>query len=210
MIHPTRTNLLLFKEKSRSVHNSIGILKARRQALIRELMATSTPFLASRDALKTTYSHAIHELALAAGIEGMPFLASLEAVAQRDLGLDISEKSVMGLRYKDVRLRESPRRRIDERGYDYMISTPRLEEALQHFEQVLESMLELAVFESKLKRLTQEVIRITRRIRVLEERVMPTLSLQVRTITQFLGERERESAFRLKRFRENTLEKNRG
>jgi V/A-type H+-transporting ATPase subunit D len=204
MIHPTRTNLLLLKEKSRSVQTSVGILKARRQALIRELLATSAPFLASRDALKTTYSRAIRELALAAGIEGMPFLVSLEAVAQRDLGLEISDQRVMGLRYKDVRVRESPLRQFDERGYDYLLSTPRLEEALQHFEQVLGSMLELAVFESKLKRLTREVVRITRRVRVLEERVMPDLARQVHAIGQFLGEREREASFRLKRFREVT------
>jgi len=49
MIHPTRTNLLLLKEKARSVTGSIGILKARRLALIREFLATSTPFLSSRE-----------------------------------------------------------------------------------------------------------------------------------------------------------------
>lgn len=202
MIHPTRTNLLLLKEKSRSVHNSTAILKARRQALIRELLATSAPFLASRDAVQAAYSRAIRELALAAGIEGEPFLESLEAVAERDLGLEIREQSVMGLRYRDVIVRESPLRQIDERGYDYRNTTPRLEEALRHFEQVLESMLEVAVFESKLKRLALEVVRVTRRIKVLEERVMPELTRQVRRIAQFLGEREREAAFRLKRFRE--------
>lgn len=202
MIHPTRTNLLLLKEKSRSVHNSTGILKARRQALIRELLATSAPFLVSRDAVQSAYSRAIGELALAAGVEGELFLQSLEMAAQHDLGLEIREQSVMGLHYREVSVRESPLRRIDERGYDYRISTLRLEEALQHFEQVLESMLEMAVFESKLKRLAQEVVRITRRIRVLEERVLPELTRQVRTIAQFLGERERESSFRLKRFRD--------
>ena len=41
MIHPTRTNLLLLKEKSSSVSNSIGILKSRRQALIIEFLKTS-------------------------------------------------------------------------------------------------------------------------------------------------------------------------
>ena len=80
MIHPTRTNLLLLKEKARSVQNSTGILKARRQALIRELLATSAPFLASRESVQATYGRAIRELAVSAGIEGEPFLASLAAI----------------------------------------------------------------------------------------------------------------------------------
>lgn len=202
MNHPTRTNLLQLKEKRHSVQNSTTILKARRQGLIRELLATSAPFLASRDKVQATYGLAIRELALSAGIEGQAFLDSLEVVAERDFGLEVREQSVMGLRYREVSVRESLVRRVGERGYDYRFTTPRLEEALEHFEQILESMLEIAAFESKLKRLAEEVQRVTRRIRVLEERVLPELTRQVRSIAQFLGERERESSFRLKRFRE--------
>jgi len=202
MIHPTRTNLLLLKEKSRSVQNSTGILKARRQALIRELLETTAPFLTSRDTVRTTYGRAIRELAVSAGIEGENFLASIEAVAPNDLGVEVGEKSVMGLRYREVSMGESPVRELGERGYDERSTTPELEAALHHFEQVLASMVEIAAYESKLKRLATETVRVTRRIRVLEERVMPELARQVRTIAQFLGERERESSFRLKRFRE--------
>jgi V/A-type H+-transporting ATPase subunit D len=202
VIHPTRTNLLLLKEKSRSVHNSTGILKARRQALIKELLAATAPFLASRDSVQTAYGKAIRDFALSLGIVGGQYLDSVEAVAERDLGLEITERSVMGLRYRDVSVRTSPVRRLEERGYDHRQSAPRLDEALEHFEQILASMLEIAAYESKLKRLGEEVVRVTRRIRVLEERVMPALGRQVRGIAQFLGERERESSFRLKRFRE--------
>jgi V/A-type H+-transporting ATPase subunit D len=202
MIHPTRTNLLLLKEKSRSVQNSNGILKARRQALIRELLAASAPFLASRDAVQADYGHAVRELALSLAIEGEDMLDSIAAVAERDSGVEVSERSVMGLRYREVSVRESPLRQVDERGYDYRTTTPRLEDALHHFEQILQAMLEIAAYESKLKRLGLEVVRVTRRIRVLEERILPELQRQVKTIAQFLGERERESSFRLKRFRD--------
>ena len=202
MIHPTRTNLLLLKEKSRSVQNSNGILKARRQALIKELLAATAPFLSSRDAVRTVYGHAVRELAVSLAIEGGHMLDSIAAVAEQDLGLEVIEKRVMGLRYREVAVRESPLRPVDRRGYDYRTTTHRLEEALQHFEQILQDMLEIAAYESKLKRLGQEVVRVTRRIRVLEERILPELQNQVKTIAQFLGERDRESSFRLKRFRD--------
>jgi V/A-type H+/Na+-transporting ATPase subunit D len=201
MIHPTRTNLLLLREKSGSVRKSAAILKARRQALIREMLAVSTPFLTSRDAVQAAYGRAIRELALTLAIEGEPFLDSVQAVADRDLGVEIVPRSVMGLRYREVTVRESPLRQPGERGYDYRATTSHTEETLRLFEQVLEAMLEIAAFESRLKRLGEEIVRVTRRIRVLEERVMPLLGRQIRTIAHFLGEREREAGYRLKRFR---------
>ena len=202
MIHPTRTNLLLLREKSDSVRKSVAILKARRQALIREMLAVTAPFLTSRDAVRAAYGRAIRELALSLAIEGEPFLDSIQAVADRDLGVEIVQRSVMGLRYREVLVREPPLRQPGERGYDYRATTPRLEESLRLFEQVLEAMLEIAAFESRLKRLGEEILRVTRRIRVLEERVTPLLGQQIRAIAHFLGEREREAGYRLKRFRE--------
>lgn len=202
MLHPTRTNLLLLKEKTRSVLNSNGILKARRQALIKELLATTAPFLASRGTVQAAYGNAVRELAVSLAVEGEDKLASLAAVAEPDPGLEVVEKSVMGLRYREVILHQSPLRQLEQRGYDYRGTTPRLEETLLNFEQILAAMLEIAAYESKLKRLGLEVVRVTRRIRVLEERILPGLRHQVKNIAQFLGERERESSFRLKRFRE--------
>jgi V/A-type H+-transporting ATPase subunit D len=42
---------------------------------------------------------------------------------------------------------------------------------------------------------------VTRRTRVLEERVLPRLAVQIKTIVHYLGEREREAYYRLKRFK---------
>jgi V/A-type H+-transporting ATPase subunit D len=115
MIHPTRTNLLMLKDKARSVTGSIGILKARRLALIREFLATSAPFLRSRDEVKTAYARALTEMHLSLGHEGEEFIASLEGVAGRELGLEIAGRSVMGLRYRDVTVREDPVRSPEKR-----------------------------------------------------------------------------------------------
>jgi len=60
-------------------------------------------------------------------------------------------------------------------------------------------MLQIAQYESKLKRLGEEILRTTRRIKVLEEMVLPGLKAQIRNIAQYIGEREREAFYRLKR-----------
>jgi V/A-type H+-transporting ATPase subunit D len=202
MIHPTRTNLLLLREKARSVENSVGILKARRQALIREFLGTTVPFLASRDEVRGEYAQALAELHVTLGHEGEDGVGSLTAVTGRELEVEIEERSVMGLRYRDVAPAESPIRSPGERGYDYRTTTPHLEEAIYRFETIVAAMLEIAAYESRLKRLRDEIVRVTRRIRVLEERVLPSLLHDIRVIGQYIGEREREAHYRLKRFKE--------
>ena len=146
IIHPTRTNLLLLKEKARSVLNSIGILKARRQALIREFLNTTAPFLRSRENIRKTYGKALDELALSLGYEGESTIESITHATARDIRVDIVEKSIWGLKYKDIDTHEKPVREPDERGYDFLSTTPHVEEGIYLFEKTLESMLELAAF----------------------------------------------------------------
>jgi len=202
MIHPTRTNLLLLKEKTRSVSNSTGILKARKQALIKEFLDTTRPFLRSREDIRNTYGNGLQELALSLGHEGKEMIESIAIATERDFRIDITEKSIWGLKYKDVIVHDAPVREPDERGYDRLSTTAHLDEAIDLFEKLLEAMIENAEFESKIKRLGEEIMRTTRKIRVLEELVFPELQHQIKTITQFIAERERESHFRLKKFKE--------
>jgi len=199
MIHPTRTNLLMLKEKSRSIVNSIGILKARKQALIKEFLAATLPFLRSREEIKKSYGRAIRELAISLGREGKDTIESLAVATERDFGIEVKEKSIWGLRYKDIAYHDTPVRQPDERGYDESGTTPHLDESVNLFEKLLESMLTIAEYESKLKRLGDEIVKTTRRIKVLEEMVLPGIKRQIRSIGQYIGEREREAFYRLKR-----------
>jgi V/A-type H+-transporting ATPase subunit D len=199
MIHPTRTNLLLLKDKSRSVVNSMNILKARKQALVKEFLAGTLPFLRSREDMRQSYGKALRELALALGHEGTVGIKSIVLATERNYEIEVVEKAIWGLRYKDLVFHESPVRTPDKRGYDEYGTTPHLEEGTVLFEKLLESMLHIAEYECKLKRLAEEIMRTTRRIKVLEEMVLPGLKQQIRTITQYISERERESFYRLKR-----------
>ncbi|MBS1192486.1 MAG: V-type ATPase, subunit [Nitrospirae bacterium] len=199
MIHPTRTNLLMLKEKSRSIVNSIGILKARKQALIKEFLAATLPFLRSREDIKKAYGKAIRELAVSLGREGRDTIDSLAVATERDFGIEVKEKSIWGLRYKDIAYHDTPVRQPGERGYDESGTTPHLDDSVNLFEKLLESMLTIAEYESKLKRLGDEIVKTTRRIKVLEEMVLPGIKRQIRSIGQYIGEREREAFYRLKR-----------
>jgi V/A-type H+-transporting ATPase subunit D len=201
MIHPTRMNLLLLRERAAAVTNSVAILRARRQALIRRFLDAVQPFVRSRDGIRSDYGRALEELSLARGHEGAGWIEALAANAARPIGVEVAERNVMGLRYRDLVLHGPLERSLAERGYDYTVTTPHLEEAVHGFEKVLASMMEVAAYESRLKVLGEEILGVTRRIRVLEERVLPRLRGRIRTIAQYLAERDRESHYRLKRFK---------
>lgn len=202
MIHPTRTNLLLIREKALSVSSSIRILKARKQALTREFLETTRPFLRSREEIRERYGKALAGLALSLGHEGKGAIESITAATSRDFRVDITEMSIWGLKYKEVTPHDRPVRDPAERGYDYYSTTHHLEECTLQFEKIVESMMNLAVFEGKLKRLGDEILKTTRRIRVLEERVLPGLTMRIKAISQHIGEREREAYCRLKHFKD--------
>jgi V/A-type H+-transporting ATPase subunit D len=201
----TRANLLLLREKARSVSGSIEILKGRRQALIREFLKETMPFLRSRKDIKKIYGRATDELALSLGHEGREAIESIALVSERELGIEITERSIWGLRYRDIIVRETPVRSPEERGYDYRSTTPHLEECIHLFEKLVEALLKVAAYESKLKRLGDEIIKTTRKIRVLEERVLPRLNVDIKTITRRIEEREKEEYYRLKRVKEKLL-----
>ncbi|MBA4372108.1 MAG: V-type ATP synthase subunit D [Thermodesulfovibrio sp.] len=201
MIHPTRTNLLMIREKGVSVANSIRILKSRKQALTREFLETTRPFLNSREDIRARYGKALAGLALSLGHEGKTFIESITLATERDFRIEITDRSIWGLKYKEVTALDLPVRDPAERGYDYLSTTNHLEECMLQFEKILEAMISIAEFEGKLKRLGDEIIKTTRRVRVLEERVLPGLMSQIRSIAEHIGERERESYCRLKHFK---------
>lgn len=200
-LQPTRTNLLLIRDRLRIVASCTFILKGRRQALIRELLQVARPLMQSRDEVSRAYARALAALKVSTAREGELALAGLAVASRHELAIAVTECNLLGLRYREVRAHETVAREVADRPYDLLGSTPWLEEAIAEFEGIVEEMLALASFEGKFRRLAEELIRLTRRIRVLEERVEPALRSEIREMTHYLAERERETYFRLKRFK---------
>ncbi|GAB4432027.1 MAG: hypothetical protein OHK0040_01760 [bacterium] len=201
MIHPTRTNLLLLKEKVLSVYKSIGILKARRLALIREFLDTVKPFVKSREDIRKIYGIAIAELSHSVTAEGEETIKSLTFVTARELTLHVTEESIWGLKYKNVEIENKILRKADERGYDYNNTHSVVEDTIESFEKIINEMINMAKLEGKIKRLGLEIQKTSRKIKILEDKILPTIRKEIVSINQYLSERERESYYRLKIFK---------
>ena len=201
MIQPTRTNLLLLKDRLHAVVNCTTILKGRRQALIKEFLKITRPLIQSREELSRAYARAIETLQVSKAREGRPAVNALAAANRREIAVEVAEGNLLGLRFRDLTMHETVARSFDERPYDMLGSSPWLDEAIEEFEGIVEEMLSLANFEGKFRRLAEELVRLTRRIRILEERIAPQLHKEIHGMSQYLAERERETYFRLKRFK---------
>lgn len=196
---PTRTNLLFLKDRARAVSNSIDILKTKRQALIVEFLRSTQPFLKSRREIREMYGRALQELALSLGHQGKQAVESIALSTEKEPAIEITEGSIWGLKYKDVEIHETSLKVPEKRHYDWRASTHHLEECIHLFEKLVDAAIKVAAYESKIKRLAAEIQKTTRRMRVLEERVMPRLRQDIKAITQHISEREREAYYRLKR-----------
>ena len=201
MIQPTRTNLLLLNDRLHAVLNCTTILKGRRQALIKEFLKITKPLMQSREEVSQAYARAIDELQVSKARERPVAVDALSAISRRKIAVEVAEGNLLGLRFRDLTMHETVARTFDERPYDMYGSSPWLDETIHEFEGIVEEMLSLANFEGKFRRLAEELVRLTRRIRILEERVTPELRLDIHAMSQYLSERERETYFRLKRFK---------
>ena len=182
------------------VAGSLRILKARRQALLLEFLAAVRPFLRSRRQIRTLFYRALGELRLALGDEGQDDLAHCRLSIREDV-LAVEKRNILGVICHEVKMPSGIRRTATERHYDITATGPLVEEAADLFEGVAEAMLSLAVYETRVKRLGEEIVRVSRRARVPEEPVLPGLTGAIRSTGQYIGEREREEYFRLKKFK---------
>lgn len=205
MIHPNRTYLLQLRKKQKAVSGSLNILKARRQALLEEFLNSIKPFLSSRKQVKNQYYNALQELYRSMGEDGQQRVISIAMNNPREGALSIQKKNILGVKYYDVVLPGNIHREVDARNYDISASSGHLEEAADLFEKTVESLFFLAGFEIKIRSLGEEILRVSRRVRVLEERILPGLVRKIIACEQYISEREREEYFRLKKFKNTRL-----
>jgi V/A-type H+-transporting ATPase subunit D len=113
----------------------------------------------------------------------------------------MGSKNVMGVVVPTTIERGDVKRRIDQRGYGIIGISPRINEAVKAYEQVVQDIILAAELETTLKRLIDEIEKTKRRVNALEFKVIPDLKETEAFIRLRLEEMERESTFRLKRIK---------
>jgi len=201
MLQHTRTKLIELKNTISTVENSISILNTKRAALIGELMKISRLYYDKREIIKDRYAKALSQLAKSRRLDGNKFFDSALQSAINQIEFDVKSYNLWGVPIKEVRIPDTGILKTDKRNLGFLTSSTFFEKTLQDFEILVNDILDNINYEYKIKRLSAEVVKINRRINVLEQKILPSIKSDIKNIQQHLSERERAEFIKLKYFK---------
>ncbi len=194
-------NLLARRAQIKLAADGVTLLKAKREALLKELLERARELRRLRNELHGRGRAAAVSLAVARAASGTPEIRSAAVAGRRQVPLTVTSEKVWGLQLSATEhetIVRSPR----ERGIGILATSSQVLDAAETAESMLEKLIECAPFEQNILVLGREVRKVSRRINALNDYLLPKLREDVRHIGHTLEEREREEVFRLKRIKQ--------
>jgi len=176
------------------------LLKEKRDALISEFMVVIKEYKDARKRVEETLKVAFYNLLMAEVLLGSRDLEQISGITLRDINLDFMIKNIMGVSVPIMRV-DNLIRRVHERGYGFLSTNAKLDDAAKNFEESILSIVKLAEVEESVRRIAEEVEKTKRRVNALEYIVIPRLKATIKHIEMRMEEIERESFLRLKKIK---------
>lgn len=204
-INPTRMELLSLKNRTKLAVKGHGLLKEKRDALIKEFFDILDRVKGVREAAERSLKEANEALLEAQIAMGDLAVRKASLSVKESIDVDIKSRSVMGVSVPvtNVKMKE---RSIIDRGYSFSDTTIQLDEAAKKFEESIKFLIELGEVEKTIFLLAEEIEATKRRVNALEHIMIPRFENTEKYIDMRLQEMERENFVRLKMIR-STIEK---
>ena len=196
-INPTRMELLKLKDREKLAVKGHSLLKEKRNALIMEFFNILERVKGSREGVEATLQEAYKDLSDAQMVMGDLAVTKSAMSVKESVSVEIESRSVMGV---VVPLIESEigQKNMVQRGYGFLETSVKLDEAASKFEESIKLIIELAEIEKTIMLLAIEIESTKRRVNALEHIIIPKLENTVKYIEMRLEEMERENFVRLK------------
>lgn len=196
-VNPTRMELLKLKDREKLAVKGHGLLKEKRNALIMEFFNILERVKGSRDEVEKKMAEAFEDLTTAQIIMGDLAVKKAAVSVKESVKVDIDSRSVMGV-VVPILEAETSQRNMVQRGYGFVDTSAKLDEAARKFEESINLILELAEIEKTIVLLAEEIESTKRRVNALEHIIIPRVENTVKYIEMRLEEMERENFVRLK------------
>lgn len=205
-VNPTRMELLNLKDRTKLAIKGHGLLKEKRDALIKEFFDILDRVKGIRENAERSLREANEALVEAQIVMGDLAVRKASLAVKESIDVDITSRSIMGVTVPitDVKVEE---RTIIDRGYGFTDTTIQLDEAAKKFEESVKFLIELGEVEKTIFLLAEEIESTKRRVNALEHIMIPRFENTEKYIDMRLQEMERENFVRLKMIR-STIEKN--
>ncbi|OEC86470.1 MULTISPECIES: V-type ATP synthase subunit D [Methanobacterium] len=196
-VNPTRMELLKLKDREKLAVKGHGLLKEKRNALIMEFFNILERVKGSRDEVEKKMAEAFEDLTTAQIVMGDLAVKKAAVSVKESVKVDIDSRSVMGV-VVPILEAETSQRNMVQRGYGFVDTSAKLDEAARKFEESINLILELAEIEKTIVLLAEEIESTKRRVNALEHIIIPRVENTVKYIEMRLEEMERENFVRLK------------
>lgn len=204
-INPTRMELLSLKNRTKLAVKGHGLLKEKRDALIKEFFDILDRVKGVREAAERSLKEANEALLEAQIAMGDLAVRKASLSVKESIDVDIKSRSVMGVSVPVTNVKMEEKSIID-RGYSFSDTTIQLDEAAKKFEESIKFLIELGEVEKTIFLLAEEIEATKRRVNALEHIMIPRFENTEKYIDMRLQEMERENFVRLKMIR-STIEK---
>jgi len=199
-VKPTRMELLKLRKRVKLADKGHRLLKEKRDALISEFMIVIKEYKEARKRVEDNLKVAFYNLLMAEVLLGSRDLEQISGITLRDINLDFMTKNIMGVSVPIMKV-DHLIRRVHERGYGFLSTNAKLDDAAKNFEESILSIVKLAEIEESVRRIAKEVEKTKRRVNALEYIVIPRLKATIKHIEMRMEEIERESFLRLKKIK---------
>ncbi len=199
-VKPTRMELLKLRKRVKLADKGHRLLKEKRDALISEFMIVIKEYKEARKRVEENLKVAFYNLLMAEVLLGSRDLEQISGITLRDINLDFMTKNIMGVSVPIMKV-DNLIRRVHERGYGFLSTNAKLDDAAKKFEESILSIVKLAEIEESVRRIAEEVEKTKRRVNALEYIVIPRLKATIKHIEMRMEEIERESFLRLKKIK---------
>lgn len=196
-INPTRMELLKLKDREKLAVKGHSLLKEKRNALIMEFFNILERVKGSRENVEEILKEAYKDLTAAQVVMGDLAVKKSAMSVKESVEIDIDSRSIMGVVVPLIESQTSQRTMV-ERGYGFLDTSVKLDEAASKFEESLKLIIELGEIEKTIILLAGEIESTKRRVNALEHIIIPKLENTVKYIEMRLEEMERENFVRLK------------
>ncbi len=199
-------NLISTKKKIGLAKRGYTLLKRKREVLVIEFLKLLNDSTKDRGYMQEVLQNSYKTLALSSTYIGDIPLDEAANYIKEPQPIRIQSKNIMGVRIPEIEhSNENPN--ILDRGYSLLSTSVAVDDVNESFNEVLNTVVDVAKREQGLKRLVLEVEKVKRRVNALEYVLLPNLNKQTKYISMRLEEIERDTFSGLKHVKKRLEEK---
>lgn len=186
-VNPTRMALMELKRSTKSAQRGHKLLKDKQDGLMQQFLSIIRSAKDLRSKVEEEIGTAFHTFLLASAWLTDAQLENALSSPEATVSLEVETKSVMSVKIPFFTVHKEG----NPRTYGFSGTNALLDEAIQAFDDLFETLIQLAQIEKQAESMAIELETTRRRVNALEHKMIPDLQETVKYIKMKLDESER-------------------